>query len=803
MAKKKLNPSIKRSRTRSGCVTCRDRHIKCDEQQPICKNCIKSNRKCYRGIRLNFTQYTFYDPDEHKPKVGDTEKQQQEQQQNQSQLVSTQQASHQFQFHSHSYQQQQPIRQRHRILDQSITIASLYDDTRNYRPYLHLHSQADLRESDLQFQEDTYNSYISTSDRKSSSSSRNIAPPSSSLSIIRPSMDIQQPQPYQQQQQQQQQPQPQTSSSSSVRDNSQFISQLTSQNTTPFNPDFFTNELYSTNFSTAHLHQQYSMPQLLILPPPQPPPPPTHSLSAPPPSSSSSSTHHHHASLQLPLLHHHHSLSNQHQQHFIPVGPPPPHPQLQQPLPQQQQPQHQQQSQAQAQHQQIAPQNLLQHPQAHQFDYPQMSLNQSNMLPLRYDISSYIQLIENEKYYTLLDLTNEIDIWKSIVPTLCLRTSDKDSFLLDCLMSCSRQNSPNLPQLTNEQLNKWFQIKDSLVGIENIQLFEHLLISVVLILHGIYLTITRERLTDYHKIVLNNQSKLFAKVLKKLNTFIESNRANNSTVLVNCIYTITILKFYINKNFDLSLEYRSQSSSHHNSTSGSNSGVGSTATPVGVSGGTPTISTGTSGGGGGGGNGGSSGLANNSSSGGSNGQNSPDDIVYPTTYFNADLSYIVNLSEQEIKYLNSCYLVFGYEQVRNESQLYKDLLWYLIKVDFMMNHPESSNDLIIDYNAIHQIDALSSTLNPNHHHHHNPHSHPSDSNSRRYGNNQRYYARTFIREFIKKLLNMNNSDIIRDVNRQLQNLFVQVDESYLEPEVKLQFRYYFMWTLRYIHPMNS
>lgn len=110
------------------------------------------------------------------------------------------------------------------------------------------------------------------------------------------------------------------------------------------------------------------------------------------------------------------------------MGPPPPHPQLQQPLPQQQQPQHQQQSQAQAQHQQIAPQNLLQHPQAHQFDYPQMSLNQSNMLPLRYDISSYIQLIENEKYYTLLDLTNEIDIWKSIVPTLCLRTSDKDSF---------------------------------------------------------------------------------------------------------------------------------------------------------------------------------------------------------------------------------------------------------------------------------------------------------------------------------------------------------------------------------------
>ncbi|OTB15773.1 hypothetical protein K445DRAFT_35493, partial [Daldinia sp. EC12] len=36
---------IKR-RTKTGCLTCRKRRIKCDEQHPICKNCQKSKREC-------------------------------------------------------------------------------------------------------------------------------------------------------------------------------------------------------------------------------------------------------------------------------------------------------------------------------------------------------------------------------------------------------------------------------------------------------------------------------------------------------------------------------------------------------------------------------------------------------------------------------------------------------------------------------------------------------------------------------------------------------------------------------------
>jgi hypothetical protein len=35
-----------RKRTKSGCLTCRKRRIKCSEERPVCKNCIKSKRHC-------------------------------------------------------------------------------------------------------------------------------------------------------------------------------------------------------------------------------------------------------------------------------------------------------------------------------------------------------------------------------------------------------------------------------------------------------------------------------------------------------------------------------------------------------------------------------------------------------------------------------------------------------------------------------------------------------------------------------------------------------------------------------------
>jgi hypothetical protein len=44
----------KPKRVRTGCLTCRERHLKCDEGLPHCQNCRKSSRTCKRGVRLNF-----------------------------------------------------------------------------------------------------------------------------------------------------------------------------------------------------------------------------------------------------------------------------------------------------------------------------------------------------------------------------------------------------------------------------------------------------------------------------------------------------------------------------------------------------------------------------------------------------------------------------------------------------------------------------------------------------------------------------------------------------------------------------
>ncbi|CAK7895366.1 hypothetical protein CAAN1_05S03268 [[Candida] anglica] len=122
-------PKGKRSRTRSGCLTCRDRHMKCDEQQPVCKNCLRSNRKCYRGIRLNFAQYTMYDPDSLEEATG----------RKKSEIGLDKQLSNK------SYH----------IIDSSITIASLFKNGRApYTPYIGLHTTEELQEAELHYQHD-------------------------------------------------------------------------------------------------------------------------------------------------------------------------------------------------------------------------------------------------------------------------------------------------------------------------------------------------------------------------------------------------------------------------------------------------------------------------------------------------------------------------------------------------------------------------------------------------------------------------------------------------------------------------
>lgn len=52
----------KSRRVRTGCLTCRERHLKCDEGTPDCNNCKKSSRECKRGVRLNFIDTTCKEP---------------------------------------------------------------------------------------------------------------------------------------------------------------------------------------------------------------------------------------------------------------------------------------------------------------------------------------------------------------------------------------------------------------------------------------------------------------------------------------------------------------------------------------------------------------------------------------------------------------------------------------------------------------------------------------------------------------------------------------------------------------------
>lgn len=55
-------PVAKSRRVRTGCLTCRERHLKCDEAVPDCLNCRKSSRECKRGVRLNFIDVQVRDP---------------------------------------------------------------------------------------------------------------------------------------------------------------------------------------------------------------------------------------------------------------------------------------------------------------------------------------------------------------------------------------------------------------------------------------------------------------------------------------------------------------------------------------------------------------------------------------------------------------------------------------------------------------------------------------------------------------------------------------------------------------------
>ncbi|ROT41890.1 hypothetical protein SODALDRAFT_335846 [Sodiomyces alkalinus F11] len=61
----------KSKRVRTGCLTCRKRHLKCDEAFPDCLHCLKSNRQCKRGLRVNFIDLQVGQPPPSLPRSAD------------------------------------------------------------------------------------------------------------------------------------------------------------------------------------------------------------------------------------------------------------------------------------------------------------------------------------------------------------------------------------------------------------------------------------------------------------------------------------------------------------------------------------------------------------------------------------------------------------------------------------------------------------------------------------------------------------------------------------------------------------
>lgn len=618
---------FKRRRTRSGCVTCRDRHIKCDEGLPICNNCLRLRRVCYRGLRLNFTQYTFYDP-----------------------------------------RKDNPIHERildgtilpHRILDQSITIAALYNGLEKYRPYMQLHSQQDLKDSDLEYQDD---SYVPLNDPIFSSLSTKYHPDLSSTHRVKLSED--------------------KSGSKSLNRRYNHSS-----------PRYIKNNLKTEQpltYSNQDVLNMIHQPQM---------------------------------ETNLPSL-------NLTQQPFQMLN--------------------------------YAALPSMQVTSA--LRYTNLGIANQNTIPLNYDFQHYINILVKEQFYWLLDQFNDFNIWKAIIPEICVK--EKDNFLFSCLMNCSRDptisDAIDLKFLIDFQNFKYNQVKNiELMQTSNLSLFETLLISICLVLLGIYLKVPHGRLTSFHKQVLNNQSNLFDQLLAKLFIyFMHLGNSEKSLVISSCIQSITILKFFMNKYYDLAF-LQKQSAQFTNIDPLSNVGV-------------------------------SSFIKFNSY-----------EINYlNTSYQNIDITSHPSNSPpqathtllQNINLAASTMHEYGINQSpqisSTETRKLKDLLWYLVKLDYIINFPNETVQFSTFNSAEQVLDPQLQIITPE----------QLFSLSQSTNYQFRPVARAILQNFTFKLLNMNDGMIVQQSNLKIQQYLEMSKNNGPEYGLsQLQCMHYFGWALRYVNP---
>lgn len=447
-------PKQVKKRTRSGCLTCRDRHMKCDEQLPVCQNCIKSQRKCYRGVRLNFIQYSFYDPKINEP-----------------------------------YSQIQ-------ILDQSITIAKLYNGKHFYKSYLKLHLPHDLITSDEIFQRDNEiaGNIIIDDDRRekligglsaatsAAAASRATAALHETLvdTMTRPSILYD------------------SRSNNEINDDGKekVINSrdgavvLGGSNLTIHNDSAKENSELDMNSGGDFDNEQDFM---------------TRSTT----------------SVETPLL------DEELMAQFHIPGP-------------------------------FNIQNFLLKPKYHMELPP---LTNSKLIYdnpcFEFDINKFIRLMDVEKYHWLLDLFNELNIWKSLIPSYCLNLINNttavvdNTFLVNCLLNCSKDSLEDWPQfnyLLNLQLQYFNIVKTSIISNENFRIFEILFISIVFNLFNLLNKIIMKINFDKLFMIFNNQIKMFNKLVFK---FFKLSNAKykkfKSLVFISSIHSIVILKHIIHK----------------------------------------------------------------------------------------------------------------------------------------------------------------------------------------------------------------------------------------------------------------
>ncbi|CAH2355063.1 adhesion and hyphal regulator 1 [[Candida] railenensis] len=443
----------RRSRTRSGCLTCRDRHMKCDEQQPVCKNCIKSKRKCYRGVRLNFTQYTIYKP-ENKPPL--------------------------------------PAFPRHyqfRFLDQSITIASLYEKGRSYyEPYMNLHTSESLRESEFMFQEEMYLLHSIPAAHEQVRGGSSVGPESLNLSSSHSHQIIE-----------------------THDSNNQIISQ-----------DRF----------------QYSQ------------------FTRPPQGRVTDWNSHLDVQRQAELVH-------------SPMSVPTLVPRLPDvaPIPEE----------AEASDQDVEVADLLEYYESPSFEItPNFPNFMDSISGVDTKLQAFIELIQDQKYYWILDLFNEISLWQQIIPYYCLKTVEDNSkkissdlasfqsFLMDCLLCCSINGPMSDENLLQRQLKLWKSSESEQFPNDN---SIKVAISIVLILLGIYLKFQNNKNMDANerndngggdqfsldrsRDIIFQQIQLFNELMSKVNLKQYSATAipliRPPLLLISSFHSILILKFLLAK----------------------------------------------------------------------------------------------------------------------------------------------------------------------------------------------------------------------------------------------------------------